>query len=420
MSDSVLNTSALQNVLPPFFRDVEIVGSADVEVEKYRKMHLRQARNAQPVSCQITGASAPVLLTNQRIRDIYQSNRFSEIKKLEEKAQKDLQPIYDNISRNGDAAWTKVRSEGKEFYMSWAQNGCMWVNAVNAADTNGTTYQAVVQIGTYSKSSGVLGIHSYNLTFTTVLVESVIAFIVAKALSGIVAKGLAFVVDMFAVYICQAAAKLGLQAFSCTVAASVLSTVATCLVFVVVFIGLTYLWNWLNRKYTIRLQIFNWDTKNSWSADGEAYSNAKIAGSNDELAFTLPPMEEAGSIVTPPGFQPVEVLDSVCYYAAVVWENDNTFMQGCSMALRLKKQGSSEGFMWAFDCPRFADNKQGADDGLKAAKDYLNKVKWKSEPKSFEITSTSANIPVAFALDALSGADDNLYNINIHINSHKK
>ncbi len=85
------------------------------------------------------------------------------------------------------------------------------------------------------------------------------------------------------------------------------------------------------------------------------------------------------------------------------------------MAIQVQKN-NTEGFMWAFSCPRFTNNKQAASNGLLDPKAYLAHAKWNSNPLNFCIKSTSRNNPVIFALDALSGAPDNLYNINIHIN----
>lgn len=191
---------------------------------------------------------------------------------------------------------------------------------------------------------------------------------------------------------------------------------ATCLVFAVVFIGLAYLWGWLNRKYTIRLQVFNWDDKSDWNMNGQYMSNAKIAGEDRKLEFTIPKMLAPGDVVVPPGFNPVEVLDSVCSYAVIVWENDNTFMEGCSMAVRMQRAQQKDGFMWAFDCPRWSNNQQAGSNGMMDPKAYRNQAPWSSTPKNFSITSTSSNVPVNFAVDALSGADDGLYNVIININ----
>ena len=64
------------------------------------------------------------------------------------------------------------------------------------------------------------------------------------------------------------------------------------------------------------------------------------------------------------------------------------------MALQMQKNKTSEGFMWAFSCPRFAHNEQAASDGTQ-------------DPKSFSIKSTKNQVPVTFGLGVLSGAKEN-------------
>ena len=414
-------TSFNPEALPDFFRDVEIVGPAHLELPKYRAIHAEWADLTSSQHGEVSADSSPKLMMTKTVKETYKSNDFAKIKQMEAAAQNDLQAVYTNISTNAAKAWTKVRKDGKEFYMSWSDTGSVWaytesMSTVDGADRiDDVKYEAVVQIGTYSKSSEVIGIQSYNLTFTTMLVESAIAFIVARAVSSIIADGLGFIVARFAIYLAQAAAEIGFESFAFSIPVAALSSVATGLVFAIVFIGLVYLWNWLNRKYTIRLQIFNWDGNNSWITTGQTLSNAKIPGNNQDLNFILPKMVSPGDVVVPPGFQPVEVLDSVCYYAVIIWENDNTFMEGCSMAIGMQKDKTNEGFMWAFDCPRWSDNKQGGNNGLQDPKTYLQNVQWNKSPMKFQIESTSEKIPVSFALDALNGASDNLYNINIHI-----
>nr|YP_009130511.1 hypothetical protein [Bryopsis plumosa]CEO91041.1 hypothetical protein [Bryopsis plumosa] len=72
-------------------------------------------------------------------------------------------------------------------------------------------------------------------------------------------------------------------------------------------------------------------------------------------------------------------------------------MQGCSMALQMQKNKTSEGFMWAFDCPRFADHKQAASDRTQDPKNYLNNIHWNNKPKSFTIKSIkSCNFWIGF------------------------
>ncbi|MGC6176274.1 hypothetical protein [Lacrimispora sp. 38-1] len=404
--------------LPSFFRDVEIIGPADLELPKYCLAHSRLNAGSSSKTIEITTKGSPVLFMTKSVREIYENNDFATIKNLEKNANDDLRSVYTNISSNGDKAWTKVRKNDREFYMSWSNNGSIWAYTENMTALNDTTLNAQVQIGTYSKSNSILGIHTYNLSIPVMIAESAIAYIVARAVSGIIAEGLGFTIATFSLLLAQAASRVGLTGFSFFIPSAVVSAISSVLVFAIVFIGLQYLWNWLNRKYTIRLQIFNWDDKNSWKVNGQYLSNAKICGDNQELNFELPKMLKPGEAVTPPGFDPVEVLDSVCYYAIVVWENDNTFLQVCDMAIQVQKN-DTEGFMWAFSCPRFTNNKQAANNGLEDPKAYLDGVHWNSEPLGFRIRSTSGKNPVIFALDALSGAPDDLYNINIHINKEQ-
>lgn len=418
MTQATLN----MDVLPDFFRDIEIVGPSHLELPKYRALHSKLKLTSTKKQVDVKAHSNPVLLASKSVKDAYQSNNFSKIALMEKQSQDDLQPIYTNVSTQKDKAWTKVKKDGKEFYMCWSDTGSMWsytdsITQSETTDEDGnTTYQALVQIGSYTKTGKIAGIHTYNLTLPTLLAESVIAYIVARAVSGIIADGLGFLVTRFALYLAEAAAEAGLESFSFVVSEAFLAGVASCLVFAVVFIGLIYLWNWLNRKYTIRLQIFNWDENFAWNAAGQYMSNAKIAGEDSKVEFNLPKMVKPEDVVTPPGFDPVEALDAVCYYAVIIWENDNTFMEGCSMAIKMEREASSEGFMWAFDCPRFADNQQAASDGTKDPKAYRNSAPWNSKPLNFGITSTPDKTPVHFSVNALSGAEDDLYNVLININ----
>lgn len=86
------------------------------------------------------------------------------------------------------------------------------------------------------------------------------------------------------------------------------------------------------------------------------------------------------------------------------------------MAIQMQKNALSEGFTWAFDCPRFDDNKQAAIDGLFDLADYRANPPWSYSPLRLQVNCTETSIPVSFSLSALSGASDGLYNVLIHIN----
>ncbi len=72
---------------------------------------------------------------------------------------------------------------------------------------------------------------------------------------------------------------------------------------------------------------------NAWELDGAYYDNAVVAGDKERKfePITIPKVVDGP--ILPPGFLPVEPVDTVRYYAAIVWENDDRFKRGCSMAL---------------------------------------------------------------------------------------
>ena len=258
------------------------------------------------------------------------------------------------------------------------------------------------------------------MTSTTILVESVIALILAQAVSSIIAESLGYLVARFALLLAEAAAEYGLERFAFSVPVAYIEAVAGMLTFAVIFIGIAILWNWLNRYYTIQIEVFNWDMVNNWIVSDAAVSNAVIAGKDrDEMqniTFDLPKRTEKGQHIFPPGFKPIIGLESVCYYGVVVLQNNKTFMEGLSVALQIKKtdRSSQQGFMWAMQCPRLTDNDQAAKNGIEKAAYYLHKPNWSDKPLNFSII-TADEIPVHFAMSALNGADDNYYKNIIHI-----
>lgn len=142
---------------------------------------------------------------------------------------------------------------------------------------------------------------------------------------------------------------------------------------------------------------------------------AVIAGDKERKFEPITIPKVVKGLILLPGFLPVVPMDTVRYYAGIVWKNDNTFMEGCSMALRLRKKGTDQGFMWAFSCPRFSNNKQAAKNGLSDPEKYYDDLEWNENPEKFTISTTDAKIPVTCSVNALSGAKDNLYEVYIQI-----
>ncbi|KAF2068520.1 hypothetical protein CYY_010155 [Polysphondylium violaceum] len=424
--------------MPSILKGLQVLGTGTDEVKKLREFHASDklakkaagdfTTYASSTPVQIVPVSAPIFMTTSAIKSAYVNGNFSYIKQLEATASADLNPVYDNIKRNGDAAWRKVSQDGQDYWMSWGPSGFVWtytdptstkqVQATASGDP--PKVLQYVQFGTYSQNAQICGIHTYNLTLPTMIVESVLALIISKCLSSFIAEGLDFLVSAFASELGAAALEVGLElTFVCP--EFVLPLVATCIVFAIAFIGISYFWDWINRKYTIRLQIFNYDPNYEWRIFRQYMDNGVIPGhDNGLLDFNLPKTIPANSVQTPPGFGGITSLDSACYYGEVIWNNDNTIFEGVGFAftaMRTQPYGVP-GFQFGFLCPRFADNKLAINDGTMDSKTYYNNVKdnnkWVSNPMHGQITSVDSTV-VNYSLDALSGASDNLYNILINI-----
>lgn len=417
----MINKTLPRNALPSFFKDVEIVGSAQDDFLKYQLDNQSTVLKDTKDEIVLGVQNTPRLVTSDRVKSLYVNNDFKAIQNLQKEAQKDIGPIHENIKLHKEKAWTRVRGkDGKEFYLSYSKKGSMWVfpeemRTMTDAEGN-VTYQCVMQIGSYTATGNIVGIHSYNFSYKSILPIMAIALIVAVALAAILFQALAFAVTALSLVLATAASALGFASFSFTIGPVGLFVLAATVIFIIVFIGLMALWNFINRKYTIRLQVYNWDKNYDWKIVDDFKSNSITPSTKDPILIDIPKFDP--EVIYPPGFDPVEPIDQICHYAVIIWENDNTFLEGCSMALRFKRGDNPDyGFMWAFSCPRFKDNQQAATNQLTTAKNYREKeVKWNKDPLGFTIyAGDDQKSNIKFGLSALSGADDDLYTININI-----
>ena len=408
-----------ENKRPPFLRGLEMVG--DGSVLSFCRSYVTDELKSTPIKCDISATSVPLLITTSETKEIYQSNDFAKIRYLEKNARVALQPIFDNIQENGIDAW-KVYTDGNEkYFIAESMEGCIWIRLMSQkVSEDGTKTICLIQQGTYSKPYEILGTTYYKFSIEYGLFSVVLAGILAYALSDIIAKGLGFTVAAFAPAIMTAAAAIGLVGLTCEVIAASIPILASCLVFFVVFIGLDAIWKLFNRRYTIEVNIYNWDDKANWRISDSYHDNAVIAGTDEDRTqlVELPKMTKPGPATLPPFIDDhVTVLDSVCYYTTIIYENYNTFMEGCCMALQFSKEDTGQGFMWAFACPYCRNNKQAARDKIMNPRTYYENANWSDTPLGFSIKSTDSNVPVTFRLDYLSGATDNYYKVFIQINN---
>lgn len=176
-------------------------------------------------------------------------NDMSSIENKRAQAQKDLQPIYDNISKNGETAWTLVEKDGQQYYLSWTQSATMWayVNdqpqaaGLSAAGDPPKTKTSIISVGSYSMTSNLLGISGYVwknipvrfyipcstalclLLYKITAIASLIALTFVYFMKGLISDGVAWGIEFAATQLAEAAAAAGVEELAIAIPASVAS-----------------------------------------------------------------------------------------------------------------------------------------------------------------------------------------------------
>ncbi|KAF2069084.1 hypothetical protein CYY_009595 [Polysphondylium violaceum] len=421
--------------IPNIFGALKILSHDTIEKEQSNlvarpEADCLSADNDTPTEHEVAPCKTPQILTTKENRAAYQTNNWAKINEIAQTSEKALKPLYSNIASKGDDAWTKVKSSnGNEFCMTWNDEAAIWAytesitpsNEAQLTENPKTTYQAVVQIGTYVKSKTILGLHSYNFGIASLIGTSIASLLVARTISTFIAEGLGFTTASFAARMTSIAARIGIRNTVFRIAARALSALGSCILFAVVFVGISLLWDWLNRLYTVQIQILNWDNSD-WTVGEHYESNAKIPGDEaygPDFNKKIPKMVSAGSVVTPPDFGPIKTLDSICYYALIVYQNNSTFMEGCDAVINVKcsdyTDSQNQGFTYGISVPRFKDNKHAISNGIHNGQSFIkDESQWKSEKG----VSTHWNgKQITASLKDLSGAKDNFYDVIININN---
>ncbi|KAF2071677.1 hypothetical protein CYY_007010 [Polysphondylium violaceum] len=409
------------NNIPSIFKGLKIIGPAVDDIPMFKQTHANFDANGVPAI--FTPVSCPVLSTTANVKNIYQNLDFPNIRYLENAASDDLTWLLEDFKKRGLECFQKVELDGKKFLAAWHRGGIIWCCAefkdIKSDDPN-YKYEATAVFGTFSQNAMIAGIQSYNLKLPNLLIEGVIASLLVRVFASYVAEGLSFVASAIAARLATFLATWGIE-LAFTVPEFVLPLVAACIVFTIVFIGLEYLWNFLNRQYTQRVQFFNWDTTQQWVVDGQYSDNAVIAGHDDGvLKFAIPKMLLPGQTVIPPGFSgPITSLDTVCFYGEAIWQNYSTFLQGNAMACRVRRDDSQDGFTWVFNNPRFNSNQQTILNGAMDPKDAYNLVfnnnLWDQNPTSSQKMCSNTRNYITYGMDYLSNAPKDVYNVVINI-----
>ncbi|KAF2074984.1 hypothetical protein CYY_003723 [Polysphondylium violaceum] len=422
--------------------NLKFIRSIDESCKFYRSLHdssgLNSQLNQSPGGFSLSVSSQPQLLTPNSVKKIYQSNNWKEIKKLQDQSDNDLNAIYTNFRNHPNNCWNEVEDDttGEHYFMSWDVKGnyvwtyCASVNTINDPFNPQGKFSGITQYGVFSKTTSICGIHSYNLTTPTLLVESVFSLILSNFISKLVKQGINFLSSSLVSLISEAAADAGLDAVF-TIASAALGFICSCVVFAIVFIGISYLWNFLNKRFQICVSIYNWDTVNDCLITKQSLSNAINPGQDlsTNLSIKINKQLPAGSTPSIPGFgltlppdigqMLIKTTESVVAYAFIVYENLQTFLQGCSFSFSINfssKQNS--GFTYAFQCPWVASNGHYIENTIQDPSSFLKKARSNWVSSTNALTTNVEYIPINCFIDSLTGGDadgsDN-YQVVIHI-----
>jgi len=285
---------------------------------------------------------------------------------------------------------------------------------------NVTSFAYHVQIGMYSQSSSILGISQYTISNVSIqVVAGVISLVMGKWLGGLLAEGLSYLITSASVRLLTFLAEVGVESAAIYIPAALISFVAFSICSMLVFIGVLYFLNWLLRKYTLIINIYNWDTQNVWNTLSTDYeSNAEISGDGSVYrSMSLPKAVNSGSIILPPGFGPIVTLNNIVAYGTLVYNNKSVWAGGLDMAICCQQENNSQNnFAFKYTLPRLSHNQlYGSPTTLPVdLKSFFGNNQW------FNGTSgscTVAGTPVSFLTDYLSGAPNELYTTTINISS---
>jgi len=424
------------------FGKLKFIATQEEAMNQHRALYASEFNSKAPAGSNITVASAPRLLINNQVSNTYKTNNWQQIKKLKDQANQDLMPIYTNLQKFADSrAWVGVQEEkadgGEIYYMCYDNRGnYVWSycpTTIPTSDPNNpkVSFNAPTQFGQYSYTTSIAGIHSYNINLTTKLTTSAISLGVGIFAAKILSKGLNFTTaDLTTLLTDGFAAVTDINIdIVFGLAAAAAPFVCFAVVFLVVFIGLQYLWGFLNKQFQIEVSVYNWDKNNDWNILVQALSNSINPGqdttSNININIKEPvspgeinPYGPGGAYGLPPsvGSHLLQSTQTAINYAYIVYKNQSTFMQGNSFAFNCVQGKSNKGFTYAFECPWTASNGHYMDGTSQDPNAFLKKGNWIKNTSP--LTVNTAGVSIEATIDSLKGGDVNgsqNYQVAIHI-----
>ena len=410
-----MNADSINMTLPPFLQGVRVVGKLSDRLADMVREHNNSFNGEEPPEIEVTSEAQPVMFMSPDLLEAHSKSDYNKILEIEKQSQDELRPVYEAISEHGKDAWFEAYEEstGTTFYMAFNDNAVLWLYPHKTeeviSETGEIKYKKVVSIGSYVGGSGntilgMLGLTSVERVAIELILGMVFTALVTELVKKITGQSISALLNAIA-------ARMGL-----TVTFVVRGIIAGILKFTVLtvltFLGSLFV-NWiislLDKTFYVQLDVYNWDDASGWRAGGNYKDNAKIVGEDDFTKFILAKKKVPE---VPPFIEKIVIKDIAVEYGTITWQNDSTFAQGLGVALQLLRDVGG-GFAWALDCPWARDTVHCADDGVVG--DIANYFKTAKFRKDLSFKITSSGIPIQFSLNAVSGAENNLYRARIDI-----
>ncbi|KAI3596378.1 hypothetical protein WG66_003082 [Moniliophthora roreri] len=356
-------------------------------------------------------------------RQQWANNDVAAITAKRDQAQKELQPIYDNIQKNGENAWVLLEYEGDQYYASWTETATVWAyvkEQQSDSQASDEVKTSIISIGSYAANSELLGLSGYvwnNLPIT--ITAGIISAAIVYLMRSLIAEGITWGISFAASRLAQAAAAVGSQQLAALVPASVArlgGLIVGGVLGVALFLAIMWLSDILFRQYFLTVSVFNFDPDHAWNTIAWYDDNAEI--SNDEWrTVEITKFVPAGGQVYPPGFNPPTAVDSVVTYLCIAFTNINTFLEGLGVGMTMGRDDSAQGLALKYVVRRFADNQMGLQgiNGNPSSFNLSNYYDGGSWVTSNTTQTTVGNLTVNGYSRYLSGAPDNAYEYIVNI-----
>ncbi|MCJ1387103.1 hypothetical protein MMC17_010232 [Xylographa soralifera] len=395
------------------------------------------------------------------LRQAYIDGNYSKIQEYNNKTSNDLNPIYGNIQNHAEKAFVQVinPSNNTPYWLSIAgpankPYGYMWTYVAPTTTSS--------EAGSSSNNAGGTSAHNQWLssalslpTQTHWLWDNSLAQLGVGAIATIVMTTVskyiknritgALVGDAADAAIADAGAELVAEAVVApavwiTVTGFIGGLVVGAVVGAIVFFLIMYIINFVYKAYKVAFNIYNWDL------DHDYIINSQYTGDNAVLdgdqAFEATSLPTPSNYITMPDGLKVPTADTIYQYASFIYDNgmdawylslvytgkinayvsvlsiDSKFFQGLGAALTIVQADSTTGFGMKYDCPRFDDNRLGLKGGIIADAEqfYKDGDSWAASGSySTQITLPITGVPISCTTTALSGRDDQFYQLDVHI-----